>query len=136
MITVRQRAVAVVAPCAPAGGQPSRANEVATGAALAHQGAVRAAIALLFSLPRRGLFGLVRLYQVFISPALPPACRYYPSCSQYAAESLLTHGALRGSWLALRRLLRCHPWALGGPDPVPPRAPAAGTPFCAPRRGR
>lgn len=61
------------------------------------------------------------LYRRFISPALPPACRYYPSCSQYAEEAVREHGALFGGWLALRRLLRCHPFAAGGPDPVPRR---------------
>ncbi len=62
---------------------------------------------------------LVRGYQVGISPWLPPACRYTPSCSQYAIEALQRHGALKGSWLAGRRLLRCHPFRPGGYDPVP-----------------
>ncbi|HXN83980.1 MAG TPA: membrane protein insertion efficiency factor YidD [Myxococcales bacterium] len=66
----------------------------------------------------------VWLYQRLISPALPPACRYYPSCSRYAAEALAVHGAFTGSWLAARRLLRCHPWCEGGIDPVPPRSSA------------
>jgi putative membrane protein insertion efficiency factor len=79
-------------------------------------------IAAVCRVPARLLWAVVRLYQVFVSPVLPPACRYHPSCSRYAAEALLTHGALRGTWLAVRRLLRCHPWAPGGPDPVPPRA--------------
>ncbi len=59
-------------------------------------------------------------YRRWISPVLPPACRFYPSCSAYAVEALTVHGALRGSWLALRRLLRCGPWHPGGLDPVPP----------------
>ncbi|GAA1506244.1 membrane protein insertion efficiency factor YidD [Nocardioides humi] len=67
------------------------------------------------------LIGLVRGYQLLISPFLGPTCRYYPSCSAYAVEALRVHGALRGSWLAVRRLLRCHPWAPGGVDHVPPR---------------
>lgn len=66
------------------------------------------------------LRGLIRFYQLFVSPALPPSCRYLPSCSAYAAEAIATHGAVRGSWLAVRRLLRCHPWGGSGYDPVPP----------------
>lgn len=62
---------------------------------------------------------LVRGYQVAISPLLPPACRYYPTCSHYAVEALERHGAWRGGWLALRRVLRCHPFRPGGYDPVP-----------------
>ncbi len=63
---------------------------------------------------------LVRGYQLFISPALGSNCRFQPSCSQYAIEALRTHGALRGGWLALRRIGRCHPFHPGGHDPVPP----------------
>lgn len=65
------------------------------------------------------LVGLVRVYQWLVSPLLPPACRFYPSCSAYAAQALTRHGALRGSWLTARRLARCHPWHPGGIDPVP-----------------
>ncbi len=64
---------------------------------------------------------LIALYQKAISPLLPPACRFHPTCSRYASEALLTHGALRGSWLAMRRICRCHPFHPGGLDPVPPR---------------
>lgn len=67
------------------------------------------------------LLALLWIYRSFVSPVLPPACRYYPSCSRYAAEAVAVHGPVRGAWLALRRLLRCHPWAAGGPDPVPRR---------------
>ena len=60
------------------------------------------------------------VYRRFISPVLPQSCRFYPSCSAYAEQALKTHGALRGSWLAVRRLARCHPWTPGGVDHVPP----------------
>ena len=68
---------------------------------------------------RAALVGVIRLYQVGISPYTPAACRYTPTCSQYAIEALQTHGAARGGWLAFRRLLRCHPWGGKGYDPVP-----------------
>jgi len=64
--------------------------------------------------------GMLWVYQHFVSPALGPACRYYPSCSQYAVEAIRMRGPLVGPLLAVRRLLRCHPWAEGGIDPVPP----------------
>lgn len=67
----------------------------------------------------RALLVLIRGYQVGISPLLPAACRYTPTCSAYAAEAIRRHGALRGGWLATRRLLRCHPWGGTGHDPVP-----------------
>jgi putative membrane protein insertion efficiency factor len=67
------------------------------------------------------LIGLLRVYRLAISPLYGQVCRYHPSCSAYALEAVTTHGSLRGSWLTLRRLLRCHPWAAGGYDPVPPR---------------
>ena len=69
--------------------------------------------------PRRLLAALIRGYQRLVSPALPPSCRFHPSCSQYALEAVTRHGALRGSWLAARRLARCHPFHPGGFDPVP-----------------
>ena len=68
---------------------------------------------------RHFLIVLIRAYQWTISPLLGPRCRFYPSCSQYALEAVQRHGTLAGSWLALRRLLRCHPWHPGGIDPVP-----------------
>jgi putative membrane protein insertion efficiency factor len=68
----------------------------------------------------QALLAVIRLYRTAISPAFPPSCRYVPSCSAYAAEAIEVHGAARGSWLALRRLLRCHPFHAGGHDPVPP----------------
>jgi uncharacterized protein len=78
--------------------------------------------------PRRILAGMLRAYKLIVSPLLPPACRYHPSCSEYAAEAVELHGALRGTWLGLKRLARCHPWHAGGFDPVPPpQGGAAGT---------
>ena len=66
------------------------------------------------------LRGMIRTYQLFLSPLTGPTCRYLPSCSEYAAEAIGRHGAAAGSWLALKRLLRCHPWGGSGYDPVPP----------------
>ena len=63
--------------------------------------------------------GLVRAYQLVLSPVLPMSCRYHPTCSHYACEAVSRHGALRGGWLAVARILRCHPWRAGGLDPVP-----------------
>jgi putative membrane protein insertion efficiency factor len=62
---------------------------------------------------------LLRAYRLLISPLYGQVCRYHPSCSAYALEAVETHGALKGCWLAIRRLGRCHPWAAGGYDPVP-----------------
>jgi putative membrane protein insertion efficiency factor len=69
--------------------------------------------------PRHVAGGMIRGYQLLISPLLPPSCRFTPSCSQYALEAVSRHGALRGTWLAARRLARCHPFHPGGFDPVP-----------------
>ncbi len=70
-----------------------------------------------FALP---LILLIKAYQLIISPLLGPRCRFYPSCSHYAIEALKVHGVIYGSYLALRRVLRCHPYSCGGHDPVPP----------------
>ena len=67
------------------------------------------------------LLALIRMYQIFLSPFLGGACKYYPSCSRYAQEAVQKHGARRGAWLALKRLGRCRPFAKGGFDPVPER---------------
>ncbi|MDE5924869.1 MAG: membrane protein insertion efficiency factor YidD [Muribaculaceae bacterium] len=64
----------------------------------------------------------IRFYQGAISPHLPASCRFTPTCSQYAVEAIRIHGPGRGLWLAVRRILRCHPWGGSGYDPVPPRA--------------
>jgi putative membrane protein insertion efficiency factor len=92
--------------------------------------------ASLLRLPGKGLLGLVWLYQHTLSPAIPAvlgpacACRFHPTCSHYAAEAVRSHGALRGTWLAACRLLRCTPLHPGGFDPVP--APLrTGRPTCA-----
>ena len=69
------------------------------------------------------LIALIRVYQWLISPWLGNHCRFYPSCSEYAREAIERHGAVRGVWLAIRRLLRCHPWHPGGVDPVPELPP-------------
>jgi hypothetical protein len=65
------------------------------------------------------LIGLLKAYRLVVSPLYGNVCRYYPSCSAYALRAVQVHGAVRGSWLAGRRLLRCHPWTPGGYDPVP-----------------
>lgn len=68
------------------------------------------------------LTALIRGYRYLISPMLGQNCRFYPSCSCYAEEAITSHGAMKGTCLAARRLLRCHPWHAGGYDPVPPAA--------------
>lgn len=69
---------------------------------------------------RRVLRMPIRFYQLSISPMLPASCRYVPSCSQYAVEAIETHGVIKGSILAAKRIARCHPWGGSGYDPVPP----------------
>ncbi len=68
---------------------------------------------------KRALLFAIRTYRVALSPLLPRSCRYQPTCSQYAIDAIEKYGALHGSWLAVRRILRCHPFARGGYDPVP-----------------
>lgn len=65
------------------------------------------------------LLRFITAYRYFVSPFLAPSCRFTPSCSQYASEVILKYGALRGSWLSVKRLLRCNPWHPGGYDPAP-----------------
>lgn len=68
---------------------------------------------------RRIILFLIRAYRKYLSPQRPPCCRFVPTCSEYALEAVEKYGAWKGSWLALRRLLRCHPFCKGGYDPVP-----------------
>jgi uncharacterized protein len=72
---------------------------------------------------RQVLMGIIRIYQLTLSPLLGPRCRFYPSCSCYALIAIECHGVFRGSWLGLKRLMRCHPFAQGGYDPVPGKRP-------------
>jgi uncharacterized protein len=68
---------------------------------------------------RAAMLGLIRLYQFFLSPWVGNHCRFHPTCSEYASDAIVKYGSMRGSWLALRRLSRCHPWHPGGADPIP-----------------
>ena len=77
---------------------------------------VRKAVAAIVCAP-------IHAYRYAISPMLPPSCRYFPSCSEYALEAIRRHGALGGGWLAMTRICRCHPWTAGGLDPVPDSDP-------------
>jgi putative membrane protein insertion efficiency factor len=79
-------------------------------------------------LPARAVVGLLRLWQLLVSPVYGQTCRFYPSCTAYAAEAVDTHGLVRGGWLTVRRLGRCHPWNPGGVDLVPARGERRGAP--------
>ncbi|MDD5365117.1 MAG: membrane protein insertion efficiency factor YidD [Gallionellaceae bacterium] len=68
---------------------------------------------------QRVLIGAIRVYQIALSPYFGSQCRFYPTCSEYAKEAVARHGALKGGWLAIRRIGRCHPYHPGGHDPVP-----------------
>ena len=71
------------------------------------------------TIPQRMVLAVLSGYKTMISPWLPPACRFQPSCSMYGAEAVRRYGVIRGVWMAVRRLLRCHPFSRGGFDPVP-----------------
>ena len=73
----------------------------------------------IISIPKLIALAIVRFYRKFISPLFPPSCRYVPTCSEYAMIALQRYGFLKGSWLAIKRICRCHPWHPGGYDPVP-----------------
>lgn len=79
----------------------------------------RRLLGILLQVPARLAIALIALYRLVLSPVLPPACRYLPTCSEYAQDALRKHGFLKGSWMGLRRILRCHPGHPGGFDPVP-----------------
>lgn len=82
---------------------------------------------------RTVLLSAIRVYQQYVSPLMPLGCRFFPTCSHYTAEAVERHGARRGLWLGLRRILRCHPFSAGGFDPVPEtRLESRGAPMCAP----
>lgn len=68
---------------------------------------------------KKTLTFIIKIYQKIISPLTPPSCRFYPTCSHYGIEAIDTHGALKGSWLAVRRISKCHPFHEGGFDPIP-----------------
>jgi putative membrane protein insertion efficiency factor len=85
----------------------------------------RRALHRLVRLPATVVVLLLRLWQLVVSPLYGQTCRFYPSCSSYALEAVDRHGLVRGGWLAIRRLGRCHPWNPGGVDLVPPRATSA-----------
>ncbi len=80
---------------------------------------VAAVVLFLWHLPRNILIIVLKLYRRLISPIYGQVCRFFPSCSAYALEAVTVHGAVKGSWFAARRVLRCHPWSAGGVDPVP-----------------
>ena len=74
---------------------------------------------MIRSIPKRIMLGMIRFYRRFISPMFPPCCRFTPTCSAYALEAIEKYGALKGGYLAVRRILRCNPFHPGGYDPVP-----------------
>ncbi|MBD1581869.1 membrane protein insertion efficiency factor YidD [Pseudoalteromonas sp. S16_S37] len=76
----------------------------------------------IIALPKAALIFIIRGYQRFISPMLGPHCRFNPTCSSYAIEAINCHGLLKGSWLAVKRILKCHPLSAGGDDPVPDKS--------------
>lgn len=76
-------------------------------------------LAFILAIPKNTLITVIKVYQKWISPMLGPNCRFNPSCSSYALQAIKLHGALKGSWLAAKRIVKCHPLHAGGDDPVP-----------------
>lgn len=72
---------------------------------------------------KKFFISIIRFYQIVISPLKPPSCRFYPTCSHYGLEAVQRFGALKGGWLTLKRILKCHPFHPGGLDPVPEKRP-------------
>ena len=113
--------------------QQSASTPIVAGGSLRPSGASRSALRplagralrALLDLPALALVLVIRLYQLTLSKMLGQVCRFEPSCSRYAVACLADHGALKGSWLAARRLLRCHPFHPGGYDPPPPPRPGS-----------
>lgn len=98
--------------------ESSAMTEVSQAQAPRARGNTRLATALWRG-PSAILIGLIKLYRLILSPWIGNQCRFHPSCSHYGEEAIRVHGAVRGSWLTLRRLSKCHPWHEGGCDPVP-----------------
>lgn len=94
-------------------------DPVMTGARAGTPAGAAAAPSAVIRAVRWSATALIRIYQLFISPLFPASCRYTPTCSAYAVEAIERHGVVRGSWLAARRIARCHPFRPGGHDPVP-----------------
>nr|HID59078.1 membrane protein insertion efficiency factor YidD [Desulfobacterales bacterium] len=69
-------------------------------------------------IPEQSLVAIIRAYQYILSPLFPPACRFYPTCSEYSCQAIKRYGVLKGSWISIRRIMRCHPFHPGGYDPV------------------
>ncbi|WP_105201191.1 MULTISPECIES: membrane protein insertion efficiency factor YidD [unclassified Pseudoalteromonas] len=76
-------------------------------------------LAFILAIPKNTLITVIKVYQKWISPMLGPNCRFNPSCSSYALQAIKLHGAIKGSWLAVKRIVKCHPLHAGGDDPVP-----------------